>query len=169
MSKTLNFLLIISVLVFAKLVFISLVTIVNIKLNTAVIWSRNSVKRIVTRKENHKFITAKFSTGLLVGLTYLLPFVSHKVRLKLFEKLLSLHLRAWTGGEKGWKSASFSVKTKETEALFLQVSLHEYQYVMKHKLFVIRNNDEFDQTDIFVFNEMKRISKKERKVETVIW
>ena len=38
-----------------------------------------------------------------------------------------------------------------------------------YKLFVIRINDEFDQIDIFVFNEMKRISKKERKAETAIW
>ena len=37
-----------------------------------------------------------------------------------------LHLWAWIGGDKGGKSASFSVRTKEIESLFLQVSLYVY-------------------------------------------
>ena len=40
-------------------------------------------------------------TGLLVGLTWLLPCVSHKSRLQLFEKVLCLHLWALLGGDNG--------------------------------------------------------------------
>ena len=69
----------------------------------------------------------------------MLTCVSHKSQIQLFEKVLCLHLWAWIGGDKKGKSALFSVQAKETEALFLQVSLHEYlPHVLdeKYMLFV---------------------------------
>ena len=57
--------------------------------------------------------------------------------MQLFEKVLCLHLRAWISGDKGAKSVSISVEAKETEALFLQVSLYEYVLPVLDEKYVI--------------------------------
>ena len=72
-----------------------------------------------------------------------------------------------------WFNALFVVKAKATAALFLEVLLYEkllqvlnWRYVL---LELYRTNDQFGKFGISFFKLMKRISKKERRVEIAIW
>ena len=53
----------------------------------------------------------------------LLPHVSHKPWLQLYDNILCLHVWAWIGGDKGGTFALLGATAKESEVLYLQVSL----------------------------------------------